>query len=382
MSKKAVFLSILFGAVIIGQFIIMNQKLLKTRRSLSNKIKLYRRDQKALTFALNKTVPFAFSLPKELTGVPFLDGDMIREVKDIQLRNVFAPYNASLIEKDDGHFHLFFRYDVVRQMHFNSFDTYIGAAELDAHFDQTEKEFIRINTQSPHSEDPRVVTNERDYYLVYNDGPYTSSKDRKMHIAKLDNETFQPQTITKMNPHLSSTEKNWVPFFHENRAYFEYQIFTPRKVLCLEDFSSSQLSHIQDPLPMGNIEWEEKWGKPLGGSSARLVDGQYLAFFHSKFKDTMGTYWYVMGAYTFEAEPPFRITAMSKEPLLFKGIYQSESINTADPQKFVIFPCGYALKEYGEKAFLHLACGENDCAVKIVTIDKEKLLNSLVKLNP
>lgn len=378
--KSTVMLTAILGAVIAGQFALMNYKLLRTRKVLSKRLAAYRRDQKALTFGPNKKDYYTGALPKELGGVPYRDGDIIQEVKNIHLRNVFAPYNASLIEKGDGHFLLFYRHDVVRQMHFNTFDTYIGCAELDEHFEQTGKDVVRIETGSPHSEDPRVIKNRDDFFLVYNDGPYKDVRDRKMHIAQLDPESFQPVQITKINSHFAATEKNWAPFSYQNSIHFEYQLFTPRKVLKLDDPGSPELSHINDPLPVVNIDWENKWGTPLGGTSARLVDGQYLAFFHSKFKDDKGSYWYVMGAYTFEAEPPFRITAMSKEPLLFKGIYQSEAVNTATPYKFVIFPCGYAIKGYGERTFLHLACGENDCAVKIVTIDKDRLLKSMKEI--
>jgi len=380
MGKRGIFLSVLFGVVIAGQFVIMNQKLLHTRRALSNKIKQYRRDQKALIFALHKTVSSIFSLPQELNNVDYSD-EIIFDVKDIQIRNVFAPYNASLIENGDDGYLVFFRYDLVRQMHFNSFDAHIGCAWLDEDFKQTEREYLKIETQSCHSEDPRLLKANEDLFLVYNDGPYEDLRDRKMHIAMLDEMTLQPKNITKLNSHLSPVEKNWVPFFHDNAIHFEYQIFTPRKILRLEDPNHSMLTHLKNPLENENLFWEKKWGKPLGGTSARLVNGQYLAFFHSKFKDSDGTYWYVMGAYTFEAKPPFRVTSISKEPLLFKGIYQTESINTSDPRKYVIFPGGFVLRKHGNKTFLHLACGQNDCAVKVLSMDLDALLDSLVDPN-
>lgn len=381
MKNKFLVFSIVFSLVIAGQFALMNYKLLRTRKSISARIDRYRADQKAMTHALNKSVSTAFSLPKELHGIPYLDGEVILKVDEVDVRNVFAPHNGSLIEKDENGFLLFFRYDLVRQMHFNQFETRLGCVELDENFKQTEKEYISVNTKSAHSEDPRVIKNQENLYLVYNDGPTARIHGRMMHIAHLDDQTYQPVSIATMNPRLSAVEKNWPPFVYDNTVHFEYLLFTPRRILRLEDPENADELHFCKSLPMVHLDWERKWGTPLGGSSARLVDGQYLAFFHSKFQDECGKYWYVLGAYTFEAKPPFRVTAISKEPILFRGIYRTESLNTSDPQKYVIFPGGYAIKSDGDRTVLHLACGENDSVVKILTIDKEALLAGLENLS-
>jgi hypothetical protein len=39
----------------------------------------------------------------------------------------------------------------------------------------------------------------------------------------------------------------------------------------------------------------------------------------------------------------------------------------------VIFPAGVAVEKRDNKHILHVSCGENDCAIKVVTIDYEKL---------
>jgi predicted GH43/DUF377 family glycosyl hydrolase len=87
-----------------------------------------------------------------------------------------------------------------------------------------------------------------------------------------------------------------------------------------------------------------------------------------------------MGAYTFEAKPPFRITAVSTAPILFDGIYDTPALNTASPDKYVIFPCGFAIEKKEGKTLIHLGCGENDSAIKIVTMDKDELVKSLHKV--
>ncbi len=84
-----------------------------------------------------------------------------------------------------------------------------------------------------------------------------------------------------------------------------------------------------------------------------------------------------MGAYTFEAEPPYAITSITPYPILFKGIYSSEYLNTADVNKYCIFPAGLAIEKTSSKTLLHVSCGENDSHIKIVTFDYEKLKKSM-----
>jgi predicted GH43/DUF377 family glycosyl hydrolase len=89
--------------------------------------------------------------------------------------------------------------------------------------------------------------------------------------------------------------------------------------------------------------------------------------------DRKGISWYVMAAYTFEENPPFRITAISPHPILFKGIYDSPILNTAWHYQRAVFPAGFVMCQ-GQ---IHVALGENDSAVKIVSLDQDALLNSL-----
>ena len=122
------------------------------------------------------------------------------------------------------------------------------------------------------------------------------------------------------------------------------------------------------------------WGGLRGGTPAQKVGDEYLAFFHSSFRDRNGIIWYCMGAYTFEDQPPFRITKISNYPILFEGIYGTPPMNTADPMKRVIFPSGFVVEERNGKEVIHLSCGENDASVKIITLDKNTLLRGMKKI--
>jgi hypothetical protein len=45
-----------------------------------------------------------------------------------------------------------------------------------------------------------------------------------------------------------------------------------------------------------------------------------------------------------------------------------------------VFPGGFVERELDGKKVIHLVCGENDCAVKVITFDKERLLKGLKKI--
>jgi hypothetical protein len=105
-----------------------------------------------------------------------------------------------------------------------------------------------------------------------------------------------------------------------------------------------------------------------------------LAFFHSAFEDTKGIKWYVMGAYTFEASPPFRMTRISPYPILFQNIYETEILHSAHPGVRSLYPVGFVCERREEGDVIHVSCGENDSVVKIITMAKDCLLESLLEV--
>lgn len=330
---------------------------------------------------------YKFFLPPEFDHIPLSNNGLVLEVKKLDVRNVVAPYNPALIEHEDGYL-VFFRYDIVKQMHLNLYNTYIGCAELDKDLKQTEKEFITLDMKSEFAEDPRVMRHNGNLSLIYNSLVPAKFYSRAMHIAEVDLNNKAASKIEKIDLHLSKVEKNWAPFTYKaddgtETIHFEYQVLQPRQIL--KYTSSDTPEWVESPaskdLDKWCEKWAKKWGQPLGGTSARLVDDEYLSFFHSKFKAKDGVWWYVMGAYTFEAKPPFRVTGVSTHPILFDGIYETPALNTASPDKYVIFPCGFAVEEKSGKTLIHLGCGENDSSIKIVTFDKDALVKNLQKID-
>lgn len=326
------------------------------------------------------------SLCPSLQSIPYAeDLGIIKRVVRVSLPQVKAPHNPGLIAYEDGFF-LVFRYDVKEKgkIPFGSlmmpFRTCIGSAKLNADF-QLVSPVLRIDTGSDFSEDPRLFQIEDQVYITYNDAEDNSINSRTIHMAKLDPNTLQIRDHVNLAQYYQKIEKNWVPFLcqenGESKLHFEY-CFNPHVIFRMEDPLKNELTHLVQPnhVAVQRMPWKSSWGPVRGGTPPILVDGQYLSFFHSFFRERKKV-WYVMGAYTFESTPPFRITACSSSPILFREIYNTKALNTACSDKRVIFPSGIVLAQEDDREVLHVACGENDCAIKVVIFDKEALVKSL-----
>ncbi len=324
------------------------------------------------------------------------DSGLVKKVTRINIEGIRSPYNPGLVENEEGFF-LVFRHDAKDRKKFLGiktpfrqkiylgnlkmpFRTFISSVQLDSNFKAVSSP-VRLDTGSDFSEDPRLFKIEDQTYITYNDIEDNDIESRTIRIAKVNTETLKLQDQVNLELNLRRIEKNWVPFVYEEegikKLHFGYY-FNPHVILKMEDPTKNELVHLTKPnhIAVQNMPWHKSWGIVRGGTPPILVDGQYLAFFHSFFKES-GKIWYVMGAYTFEPTPPFRITACSPEPILFKGIYNTKTKNTAFSRKPSIFPSGLVLGKEDGKDVVHVACGENDCSIKVVTFDKQALLKSL-----
>jgi predicted GH43/DUF377 family glycosyl hydrolase len=357
-----------------------------------HRVKRIEAKQKREFQKLVKTSPFfseclgGLPIPAQLRGVPFGEQlGIVRDIIHVDIRNVIAPYNPTIVKTSNG-YDLFFRYDVPNpKLKYALFNSRIGVVSLDSGFQQKEKEFKRINLQTDYSEDPRILSIQDQLYLFYNRLEEETPHCRFMCVANLEPNTYEINYSTTLDMNLECVEKNWSPFAHigldeKPHLFMEYRI-NPRKLIELPNPQINEIKNISVPASLAylNLAWEKKWGKISGGTPSLLIGDEYLSFFHSWFIDDLKRYWYVMGAYTFAAKPPFQLTSMSSYPLLFKSIYETPPINTSSLDKRVIFPSGFVVEKNKDRELIHLVCGENDAGIKVVTIDKEKLIHNLVR---
>lgn len=125
----------------------------------------------------------------------------------------------------------------------------------------------------------------------------------------------------------TDNEKNWVWFEHDGMLCMIYNT-EPHQVV---HWIGDQV-HVEFEQDMP--EWE--WGHKRGGTPPIRIGDEYLCFFHSSTKWTETRRRYHMGAYTFEAKPPFKPLRCTTKPLL-SG---SREDPWADGLPLVVFPCG------------------------------------------
>ena len=109
-------------------------------------------------------------------------------------------------------------------------------------------------------------------------------------------------------------EKNWIGFMRKGQLYFVYSIH-PHVVVqaraadgaCVERFVTSSFRPLAVLAASGTHQLH-------GSATAVLVNGSYLALFHTIDADGM----YATMLYTFAADPPFAVTAVSR-PLPLQG---------------------------------------------------------------
>jgi len=195
-------------------------------------------------------------------------------------------------------------------------------------------------------EDPRVIWHENHFHVAHcvweKRRPYAG----RQAVSRFTNEWKFVDTVfprngknySKEDSKEEGSEKNWVWFYHNDKWMFVYS-FCPHIVCEI----NNPLSH-KSPEPK---LWH--YGEIRGGTPPVLVDDicglegpQYLTFFHSSLPWKKKQRRYYMGAYTFEAMAPFRVTAITTQPLLC-GSEEDTRINGGP---LVVFPCG-ALSDDG-----------------------------------
>lgn len=107
----------------------------------------------------------------------------------------------------------------------------------------------------------------------------------------------------------------------------------------------------------------ELWrhGEPRGGSPAKLLDtpygARYLTFFHSQyFNRSTGMSTYFMGAYLFEAQPPFAMTHIMPDVLACRSCLSPAHGLAYKVLDYILFPMGFVVR--GEH--IYMSYGRND----------------------
>lgn len=308
--------------------------------------------------------------------------------KKISFPNFPRAFNPSICKVDEGIL-MTFRYfpDHTRQW---ISEAYIVL--LDESFNPISQpqllSFRDTNTFPPFYSDCRLFSYQEKLYIVYSDftdfdypgdinyNPYVSCNEF-MQLVGLDfdlrfNTTPSIKLFHQEKQYRYRREKNWSPFEWNGKLFLSYYPF-PHEIL-EPDLATGECKRVY----LTHAEHPWKWGELRLSTPALLVDGEYLAFFHSSMKlvspesRERDVLHYFFGAYTFSSEPPFEITKASPEPIIAKGMY-----TYSDDWLHCVFPLSYVVS--GDD--IYLSYGKDDREIWIVKLSKKELLDSLVPVN-
>ena len=301
-----------------------------------------------------------------------LTNTCIVRTKQIKIPGYPNAYNPSLIPYKGGYL-LSFRFvsKCPKSVdHLRTDVSFIGVARLDKKFKVSEKtiQLLTIVSHFPKfslsAEDARLLNVGDRVFIFFNDLPLLQVPDTfAMYFGELVEEKgrFALKAPAKLlhYPPAIQIEKNWSPFSSGDRLYV---IYSDRPRVILEvDVNTGFCQEVTRTL----LNWNWNLGEIRGGTPAYLVDGAFLTFFHSSFpaKTSKGRA-YVMGAYTFDKDPPFSVRRVTPRPLGDLTDY------TQDNSPKVVFPGGMVVQD----DLIHVAWGKGDKQIWITTFDRERLL--------
>jgi len=341
-----------------------------------------------------------------VTHLPFgkpTDYPMVVDLLQYNLAEVPTLYNSSLVGLPDGGYLLSQRFDCMRRAATETQD-YTLISELDAQLHPRGNiQFLPFpipghpQSESHGVDDIRLFTRQGHIWAVGNDERAEMGGKRLSHLFRLEKSADiwmvkeaiglnRPNHATQAGP-----EKNWTPIsggpWESNNPIFNYYLWPKTEFITAHlsekdaRLQETSLTHSCTP---AHMPWDiKKWGGLRGGTPAIWLEDkqQYLSLFHSAERQGKNK-WYYMGAYTFSPKSGC-LTGISKEPITYGDMYKGPKgrlVQSFGPEGGVVFPMGLVDAKREEKSVFLIAFGSNDTESKILVLDREKLLESLVPI--
>lgn len=325
------------------------------------------------------TLISATHLKAELLNLEAHPQDFILETKEIIIPGFPGAFNASVV-RWQGSLLLCFR---VRRNTVSTFE--MGLVWLDENFNPISRPCVLdIRNDNPdcksQKQDPRLIVYHEKLYILYSDFIKLGNMiTRRMFISKLhqENDCFfidSPVCIHPFEGWSSRWEKNWTPFVHQDDLLLAYGLL-PHRIFQPSLTSGTCTTHSST---QSLINWT--WGELRGGTPALKDGDEYIAFFHSSIhlatvhSQGKKIAHYLMGAYTFSAQPPFEITRISPTPIVGKKFYSESPHYATWKPLHVVFPMGCIMDEN----YIWVTYGKQDFEIWVARMDKKLLKNSLV----
>lgn len=335
--------------------------------------------KKYVGIVLSLTLLTTQNISSESSNLESYKQDFIVKTKQITIPGFPGAFNASII-RWQGSLLLCFR--VRNEKLVSTFD--IGFVQLDEDFNPVgTPSILKIIDENPacriQRQDPRLIICDNKLYILYSNFIKIGNiLTRRMFIApvRVKDHNFSITKPTCLHPFDGCGprwEKNWVPFVYRDNIFLAYSLL-PHRIFRPFLRTGECVTYTTT---RSKIEW--KWGDLRGGTPAIKDGDHYIAFFHSSVviptvhSQGKPMTHYVMGAYTFAAQPPFEITSVSPYPIVDHTFYTGPSHQTWKPLR-VVFPMGILV----EKDYVYVTYGRQDFEIWVAKMDKNKLYKSLV----
>jgi FkbM family methyltransferase len=270
-------------------------------------------------------------------------------------------FNASLIDYE-GAYLLAFRNG------WSGSDVYLVRLDLDF---RPVSEPVRLELFHPREanygrEDPRLFWFNGALHVAYVGvvGGH-SIRHTSMLYARLGRDLRVERVFYPHYPGRNFWEKNWGFFEHDGRLYATYSI-APHRVLHVDGEQAVMAYQTQTPAPWSG-------GEMRPGSAPTLIGDERWCFFHDRV-ERGGRLIYRMGVYVFDAQPPFRIRRVTREPILSAEV----ATTPADQYASVVFPCGAVRRENDWVVSL----GVHDRWTELHAFDAAELESRMVRIAP
>lgn len=316
-----------------------------------------------------------------MTKTIFIDNNQL-------INNGGKCYNPGLVEKQ-GKLYLVYRYEPV----FGHYTTEIGLVELDkATFEpiagtNRKVKTFRYNPQVCTIDDPRAFLHKNEFHAVVAHGKLSRNKDRgefwdSSIVVTAFNEKgeVQSQRLPEYGNNINASnndqfvhgsEKNWSPFIKNGEVMLVYTL-NPTVVIQMgnKDRKDAEVSRVEYPTDAFK-HW--KWGNFFsGGTNLIKVGDEYIGLFHTFLNVNPGknnVRRYYSGAYAITAEAPFRITKMTRKPILQSVMDDAKDMRPLDGywRPNVAYPCGILKQD--DKILVSYGWQDCRCAIDVWDFD-------------
>lgn len=334
----------------------------------------------------------------KILNPPVATAEILTHVKDIPVKNYLNAKNDEM--NNSGMLRHPFKSGYLLSLHAisyhdskNKFISKLHLLELDQDYQLVKHKELNHDSwyEAPERNvyngssalDVRLFNEGKNTYMVYSD--IVSSFKRDMFIADV---SFNKDALhidkVRALKYLQSgyrDEKNWSPFVYNNEVYF---IYTTHPFVILHwNRDTNEITEAFEHRESFGEQW--RLGEIRGGTPAIYVKDldAYLTFFHSslpyrernrsnaKVHSNLLRIYYV-GAFIFQAKPPFKLLAYTPMPLSSKDFYKKRNVNC-----HVIFPCGLVEEE---DRFL-ISAGINQITTEVFSVHKNDLYKQFKYLN-